>query len=130
MVAGGIDEASQIFLDITTRRNRQTLADIIRRNVEPGSIIQTDGWAAYKRLERYNYVHKVVIHDRNFVRDTGVTTNRIEATKDACKMLFQHTKQTARYGVRLSRRIRVKKKFSGALFENFINEIRRIYLQS
>ncbi|KII72209.1 hypothetical protein RF11_03745 [Thelohanellus kitauei] len=79
-IVGGIDEAGQIFMEITTRRNRPMLAEIITRNVEPGSIIQTDGSAAYRGIERHNYVHEVVIHDQNFVSDEGITTNRIEST--------------------------------------------------
>ncbi|KII71555.1 hypothetical protein RF11_00796 [Thelohanellus kitauei] len=79
-IRGGIDEAAQIFMEITTRRNRKTLTEIITSNVEPGSAIQTDGWAAYRWIQLHNYVHEVVIHHSIFVSDEGITTNRIEST--------------------------------------------------
>ncbi|KII69060.1 hypothetical protein RF11_00262 [Thelohanellus kitauei] len=54
LIIGGIDKAGQIYMEITARRNMQALADIIRSNAEPGSIIQTDGWVEYRELEIYN----------------------------------------------------------------------------
>lgn len=127
-IVGGIDEAGNIFMEITERRNKQTLADIITRNVEPGSIIQTDGWAAYRGIERYNYVHEVVIHDRNFVSESGVHTNRIESTWGACKRLFSHIRNKQRdmiFGY-LAEYV-FKKKFEGSLMLETIREICRIY---
>ena len=78
------------MLDITTKkcavffvadRSARTLLRKIRENIADGSVIHTDGWRAYNRIGRMreNYVHRVVIHDTNFVDpNTGVNTQNIE----------------------------------------------------
>ncbi|KII73387.1 hypothetical protein RF11_09103 [Thelohanellus kitauei] len=76
-------------MELTERRNRPTLREVILRNVEPGSIIQTDSWAAYHVIETYNYVHEIVIRENQYVSVCGVHTNRIEATWGAWKRLFR-----------------------------------------
>lgn len=87
-VVGGIDDTGRVFMEITERRNRQVLSDIIRRNVAPGSIVVTDGWGGYRDVQD-DYLHQVVIHEHQFVNGEGYHTNRIEGTWSACKRLFR-----------------------------------------
>ena len=68
-------------------RDEEILTTIIRQNVEPGSTIYSDGWAAYRNLTQLSYEHYVVKHKYAF-RATykhaergeiiNVHTNRIE----------------------------------------------------
>jgi transposase-like protein len=61
------------------RRDAATLVPIIERHVHPGTMIYSDGWAAYRGLQEAGYQHQTVIHDRNFVDpDTGTHTQTIE----------------------------------------------------
>jgi hypothetical protein len=64
-------------------RDAATLRREIARYVQPGTEIWTDGWAAYRGLDRLpgmNYVHHTVNHSENFVDPvTGVCTNAVEA---------------------------------------------------
>lgn len=64
-------------------RSTNTLLEIIRRYVRPGSTIITDGWAAYNELDNDpSYIHYRVIHDYNFVdpEDDMIHTQNIEGT--------------------------------------------------
>ena len=56
------------------------LVSEIRRFVEPGTRIITDGMASYRNLPESGYEHDVVIHDREFVNsdDTSIHTQNIE----------------------------------------------------
>ncbi|KII73676.1 hypothetical protein RF11_12453 [Thelohanellus kitauei] len=44
---------------------------IIFQNVELGSTIHANGWEAYGGIERYNYLHEVMIHERQYISDSG-----------------------------------------------------------
>ena len=49
-------------------RNRQTLITTILKNVKGGTTIMTDGWRAYKALDRHkDFKHQIVNHKRGFV---------------------------------------------------------------
>ena len=53
-----------------------TLLPIIHRVIRPGSIIHSDGWAAYNGIANLGYVHQTVIHAQNVANPlTGVHTN-------------------------------------------------------
>ena len=60
-------------------RKTETLLAVIAAHCEEGSHIDTDGWAAYNALQDHGYVHRVVVHDRNYVDpETGAHTQAIE----------------------------------------------------
>ncbi|KAG0435613.1 hypothetical protein DMUE_4644 [Dictyocoela muelleri] len=62
------------------RRYAETLLPIISRVCRPGSIIQTDEWAAYNGLTELRFEHKTVCHRRNFVNPfNGAHTQNIES---------------------------------------------------
>ena len=49
-------------------RTRQTLLNLILKHVKPNTTIMTDGWRAYKALDRHtNFKHQVINHKRGFV---------------------------------------------------------------
>ena len=53
---------------------------MILANVEPGSVLYTDGWRAYRRLNEYGYQHHWVNHDLYYCdpSDPSINTNMIE----------------------------------------------------
>jgi len=92
-VLGMIASDGQVRLErcAGNRRNRQTLEEIIRRNIAPGSTIHTDAWRAYQGLDQMpgmNYSHEVVNHAQNFVAPTGAHTQRIESQWRALRRRF------------------------------------------
>uniref|UniRef100_A0A914XYZ2 ISXO2-like transposase domain-containing protein n=1 Tax=Panagrolaimus superbus TaxID=310955 RepID=A0A914XYZ2_9BILA len=63
-------------------RDRETLYDVMRRHIRPGSIIISDGWTAYATLVELpeGYIHKAVNHSENFVGTvSGAHTNIVES---------------------------------------------------
>ena len=50
------------------KRDRETLEKLIVENVEKGTKIITDGWAAYKRLKTLGYEWDWVNHSKEFVK--------------------------------------------------------------
>ncbi|OBZ81182.1 hypothetical protein A0J61_10770 [Choanephora cucurbitarum] len=71
------------FLVTVPDRSARTLLDVIEKHVLPGSIIHTDCWKAYERIEELgrNYSHFTVNHSVEYVTDGGVHTNTIEGSK-------------------------------------------------
>ena len=67
-------------MQFVNNRDTATLLPIIQANVHPGTIIYSDGWAAYNTLAQLDYGHEVVIYDQHFVGPvTVVHTNGVEA---------------------------------------------------
>ena len=83
-VFGGIcPDTQEGFLIFVPSRDAATLLPIIQQHVRPGSIIHTDGWAAYNGIAGINvqppYNHQTVNHTINFVDPiTGACTNHVE----------------------------------------------------
>ena len=71
-----------------------TLLPIIARNVAPGSILHTDGWAAYNRARRVlGLQHFTVNHSDNFVDPiTGTHTQNAESNWNSAKDKFKKMK--------------------------------------
>ncbi len=58
--------------------NGETIKPFIYANVKPGSTVITDGFGAYKGLDK-TYTHEVVMHSENeYVRPGNIHTNSIE----------------------------------------------------
>lgn len=79
-VVGGVERgSSKAFLVVIPNRKRDTLVNVIKRYVRKGSIIITDCWRGYHRLEAEGYRHKKVNHSKNFVNpDDGSYTQNVE----------------------------------------------------
>lgn len=58
----GITDRSQVMTFITKDRKRETIWPILRKFVAPGSIVNTDGWKAYRGLEALGFEHRFVNH--------------------------------------------------------------------
>lgn len=63
------------------QRDQETLINLIKKHVAPGSEIHTDCWKGYINLSDHGYTHKTVNHSVEFVNsDTGAHTQNIEAS--------------------------------------------------
>ena len=80
-------ESRRVFCIPVPDRSAETLADIIRAHVAPGSVVHTDGWRGYSGIEgTLSLEHRVVNHSLGFVdAETGVHTNFVEGTNFAIK---------------------------------------------
>ncbi|KAK3873925.1 hypothetical protein Pcinc_021103 [Petrolisthes cinctipes] len=79
-VFGGICRQTRaVFLVPVEKRDRETLLNVIKERVEPGTTIISDCWRAYNCLEEEGYRHLTVNHSINFVDpNTHAHTNTIE----------------------------------------------------
>ena len=87
------------YFQVVERRDRASVLPIIQRCLLPRSVVHTDDWGAYHRLDHFlpNVAqHEVVVHARNFVDpDTGVHTQNIESAWSTMKQGIK-----ARKGIR------------------------------
>lgn len=89
-IFGGVERTPQrdTFFVAVENRNAETLLEIIRTHVRPGSIIITDLWRAYSGIQRLlGFDHLCVNHSQYFVDpETGAHTNSIEGTWNGLKI--------------------------------------------
>ena len=70
------------YMEVVQRRDAATLLPIIQAHTAPGSVIHSDMWRAYGRVQQLPPVaaHHTVNHSRKFVDPaTGVHTQNIES---------------------------------------------------
>ena len=100
---GGMErtEERKMFAVAVDNRNAETLLDVIRRYVKPGSYVITDCWAGYHTdgLLELEMLQARVNHTLHFVDpETGARTNSIEGTWhgiNLCECLIDYaTKST------------------------------------
>lgn len=76
-ILGMIERGGRVIIVPISDRSRETIHEIIRTHIKPGSTIYTDGWASYRQLTDV-YTHDYVEHSsREYVRGK-VHTNTIE----------------------------------------------------
>src|SRR5215813_4509619 len=89
-VVGGVERTNQrlMFAEVVERRDAQTLIDVISRHVADGSIVHTDMWGGYSRLEELLHVqHRTVNHSHHFVNpEDGSHTHSKEGTWNGIKL--------------------------------------------
>lgn len=97
-VFGILERGGKMFAKVVPNTQARTLVSIVKKNVDVGSIIYTDGWS-YKGLEK-KYTQMSVDHGKHFygttfVTDDGeiiqVTTNRIENAWSVFKRTIKGT---------------------------------------
>ncbi len=86
-VFGGVEkESNRMFLEVVEKRDADILLNVLRKWVRPGSVIHSDCWKAYARLNEMGYEHVTVNHSKEFVNaENGACTNKIESTWRAVK---------------------------------------------
>jgi transposase-like protein len=98
-VFGGIERTQErrVFAMVVPNRTAETLLEAIRENIHPESIILSDMWRGYARIEEeLDIEHQVVNHSRNFVDPvTGVHTNTIEGMWNGFKIAIPIRNRTA-----------------------------------
>lgn len=70
--------SGKIRLKAIQDASKRTLADFIRKNVEPGSEMHTDEFASYFWLDSSEFAHKSVNHSQTYVSADGVHVNGVE----------------------------------------------------
>jgi len=90
-VIGLFDRQSKIgSIELVEDRSAATLLPIIQRYCLPGATIYTDAWAAYDGLGALGFVHRRVVHEREFVvPGTDIHTNNVESYWSRCKAKFK-----------------------------------------
>jgi len=70
--------SGKIRLKAIQDASKRTLADFIRKNVEPGSEMHTDEFSSYLWLDSSEFAHKSVNHSKAYVSKDGIHVNGVE----------------------------------------------------
>ena len=83
-----------VVMTMVARRDAATLLPIIRRHVRPGTIVWSDEWAAYRRIQQQTPAtqHQRVNHSLHFVPTMGVHTQNVESYWNRVKTKFKRMK--------------------------------------
>ena len=128
-IVGGIDDEGGCFFELTKKRSSSVLETIILNNVEEESIIWTDKWRGYSRLNDIGFFHETVCHKYSFVSGTGVHTNKIEATWGGFKRRYRNiTNKNEESLYDFISDYIFRKKFQGKLLSTFYKEIMNNYV--
>jgi transposase-like protein len=129
-VVVGVERTPQrrVFLLSVANRSAETIRDIIREHVLPGSIVHTDGWRGYSGIATvFPVIHRVVNHRDGFIdHETGVHTNVVEGTNFALKRQIP-VRSRVKDGIEehISEFI-WRRQNEGSLWESFIRAIRDV----
>ena len=88
-VVGGVERTDErrVFIEQVQDRLAETLRDIISRNIVQGSIVHSDLWRGYQRLDELGMTHATVNHSQSFRNPIiGVHINTIEGTWNGLKL--------------------------------------------
>ncbi|KAF9756203.1 hypothetical protein NGRA_3263 [Nosema granulosis] len=68
-----------VFMEMVPNRRAETIEDVLRRRLRPGTICITDGYPSYtSAVKNFGSRHEVVNHSVGFVNQDGSHTNQIE----------------------------------------------------
>ena len=82
-ILGFIDnETNEVRLEICpeNKRDRDTLFTLIEKHVASDSCIFTDCWKGYTGFDKRGFQHWTVNHQRQFVTEDGVNTNKLKVS--------------------------------------------------
>ncbi|PJA38008.1 IS1595 family transposase, partial [candidate division WWE3 bacterium CG_4_9_14_3_um_filter_41_6] len=79
LVLGLLRREGKVFTQIISRATQEQMMPIIRRVVQSGSDIYTDGWSSYDALAVYGYNHKKVKHSEDEFVNGEAHINGIES---------------------------------------------------
>ena len=88
------------YMEIVPRRDAATLLPIVAQHVLPGTIVHSDEWRAYNRINTLPLVaaHRTVNHSLHFVDPgTGVHTQHIESYCNRVKTKLKKMKGCHRH---------------------------------
>ena len=69
-VFGMIQRGGQVVIHLLANVQQKTIEPLIKGTIDPGTLIYTDAYSIYARLQRWGYDHKPVNHGRGeFTRD-------------------------------------------------------------
>ncbi len=78
-VWGAIDQDGMVRCVTLPDTHSQTITPVVDKVVEKGAILVTDEWQGYKTVAQH-YQHEVVVHARKqYLNESGFTTNKIES---------------------------------------------------
>ena len=72
------NDSRRSFLIAVEKGDEETLLPLIKKWIEPGTVIVSDCWKAYCNLEKHGYTHSTVNHSQEFVNNEGKHTNKME----------------------------------------------------
>ena len=78
MFGGNEEDSRKSFMFTVNQRDEDTLLPIIKQWIKPGTLIVSDCWKAYSKLELQGYLHDTVNHSKEYVNANGRHTNKIE----------------------------------------------------
>ena len=127
-VFGAIERRTGLcFLQKVPDRRRETLENLIKQWILPGTLIISDGWASYANIENIDggiYQHEVILHQENFVDELydDIHTQNIENLWMRMKMKIRRQYGTIKrllssYMGELMWRVRFNE---GRAFNNFL----------
>lgn len=124
-------QKSVVFFTTFENRTTDTLVNIIKQHIKPGSTIISDCWKAYNSLDKEGFTHLTVNHSVNFVDpNSGAHTNTIESTWSALKKsLLSNGTQKTLYDIYFSKYC-IKKLYlndSTDPFTRFLEIITKVY---
>ena len=124
-----------MFIDFVERKTQLTLIEVIKKRINPGSIILTDCWKAYENLPELvpdrQFVHLTVNHSKHFV-DPEIIQVHTQTIKSFWSVLKR--KLRIRDGTNYTNNIEAyigdhlyKRKHGRNTFMSFINHLKNYY---
>ncbi|CAI5456457.1 unnamed protein product [Caenorhabditis angaria] len=93
---GGVcAETRQMFGEFVPDRSARTLLAVLVKNVELDTVVHSDDWTGYRKLGETFAKHEVVVHSKEFVSESGVHTNLIEAIWNVLKSPLKQARGTS-----------------------------------
>ncbi len=69
-IFGMIQRSGEVILRMLANVQQKTIRPLIRRFIAPGSVVYTDEYDIYSRLDQWGYIHRTVCHAAGeFARD-------------------------------------------------------------